>query len=229
MPPMPYRAIARRVQDLGPTLIIGLLVLAAGGWVFGALAQEVAEDDTGLDNRIADELHEHATRPLTEFFEAVTTLGNGIVLAGVTAIAAYLLARRRYYAEAVLMVLAYVGAEVLSYSLKLAFRRDRPFFTDPLATVSTYSFPSGHATVSVAVYGALCLVLVRRLTGPARLGCLAAAVLLVSLIGFSRLYLGVHFLSDVLAGFSVGLAWLALCVVVLDLHHRRRSRLQTSR
>lgn len=226
---MPHRVIARRVRDLGPTLIIGLLVLAAGGWVFGALAEEVAEDDTGLDNRIADELHEHATRPLTEFFEAVTTLGNGIVLAGVAAIAAYLLARRRYYTEAVLMVLAYVGAEVLSYSLKLAFRRDRPFFTDPLATVSTYSFPSGHATVSVAVYGALCLVLLRRLTGPARVVCLAAAVLLVSLIGFSRLYLGVHFLSDVLAGFSVGLAWLALCVVVLDLHHRRRSRLQTSR
>jgi membrane-associated phospholipid phosphatase len=226
---MPHRVIARRVRDLGPTLIIGLLVLAAGGWVFGALAEEVAEDDTGLDNRIADELHEHATRPLTEFFEAVTALGNGIVLAGVAAIAAYLLARRRYYAEAVLMVLAYVGAEVLSYSLKLAFRRDRPFFTDPLATVSTYSFPSGHATVSVAVYGALCLVLLRRLIGPARVVCLAATVLLVSLIGFSRLYLGVHFLSDVLAGFSVGLAWLALCVVVLDLHHRRRSRLQTSR
>jgi membrane-associated phospholipid phosphatase len=226
---VPHRVIARRVRDLGPTLIIGLLVLAAGGWVFGALAEEVAEDDTGLDNRIADELHEHATRPLTEFFEAVTTLGNGIVLAGVAAIAAYLLARRRYYPEAVLMVLAYVGAEVLSYSLKLAFRRDRPFFTDPLATVSTYSFPSGHATVSVAVYGALCLVLLRLLTGPARVVCLAATVLLVSLIGFSRLYLGVHFLSDVLAGFSVGLAWLALCVVVLDLHHRRRSRLQTSR
>jgi membrane-associated phospholipid phosphatase len=226
---VPHRVIARRVRDLGPTLIIGLLVLAAGGWVFGALAEEVAEDDTGLDNRIADELHQHATRPLTEFFETVTTLGNGIVLAGVAAIAAYLLARRRYYAEAVLMVLAYVGAQVLSYSLKLAFRRDRPFFTDPLATLSTYSFPSGHATVSIAVYGALSIVLLRRLTGSARVVCLAAAVLLVSLIGFSRLYLGVHFLSDVLAGFSVGLAWLALCVVVLDLHHRRRSRRQTSR
>ena len=226
---MPYRAIARRAQDLGPTLIIGLVVLAAGGWAFGLLAEEVAEGDTGLDNRIADELHEHATRPLTKFFEAVTTLGNGIVLAGVAAIAAYLLARRRYYAEAVLMVLAYAGAQFLSYSLKLAFRRDRPFFTDPLATLSTYSFPSGHATVSIAVYGALALVLVRRLTGPARVACVAAAVLLVSLIGFSRMYLGVHFLSDVLAGFSVGLAWLALCVVVLDLHHRRRSRFQTSR
>ena len=226
---MPYRAIVRRVQALGPTLTVGLLVLAAGGWAFGLLAEEVAEGDTGLDNRIANELHEHATRPLTEFFEAVTTLGNGIVLAGVAAIAAYLLARRRYYTEAVLMVLAYGGAQVLSFSLKLAFRRDRPFFTDPLATLSTYSFPSGHATVSIAVYGALTLVLLRRLRGPARVVCLAAAVLLVSLIGFSRMYLGVHFLSDVLAGYSVGLAWLALCVVVLDLHHRRRSRFQTSR
>jgi len=226
---VPYRAIARRVQDLGATLIVGLLVLAATGWAFGALAEEVSEGDTGLDNRIADELHEHATGPLTEFFKAVTTLGNGIVLAGVSAIAAYLLARRRSYAEAALMVLAYAGAEVLSYSLKLAFRRDRPFFTDPLATVSTYSFPSGHATVSIAVYGALCLVVLRRLTGPARVVCVAAAILLVSLIGFSRMYLGVHFFSDVLAGFSVGMAWLALCVVVLDLHHRRRARLQTSR
>ena len=61
------------------------------------------------------------------------------------------------------MVLAYAGAQVLSFSLKLAFRRDRPFFTDPLATLSTYSFPSGHATVSIAVYGALTLVLLRRL------------------------------------------------------------------
>jgi membrane-associated phospholipid phosphatase len=226
---VPHRAIARRVRDLGPTLILGLLVLAAGGWAFGALAEEVTEGDTGLDNRIADELHEHATGPLTEFFKAVTTLGNGTVLAGVTAIAAYLLARRRYYAEAVLMVLAYTGSEVLSYALKAAFRRDRPFFTDPLATVSTYSFPSGHATVSIAVYGALCFVLLRRLTGPARVVCLAATVLLISLIGFSRLYLGVHFFSDVLAGYSVGMAWLALCVVVLDLHHKRRTRLQTSR
>jgi membrane-associated phospholipid phosphatase len=226
---VPYRAIARRVQDLGPTLTIGLLVLAAGGWAFGALAEEVAEGDTGLDNRIADELHEHATRPLTEFFEAVTTLGNGVFLAGVSAIAAYLLARRRSYTEALLMVLAYVGAQALSFSLKLAFRRDRPFFPDPLATLSTYSFPSGHATVSIAVYGALSLVLLRRLRGPAQVICLAVAVLLVSLIGFSRLYLGVHFFSDVLAGFSVGLAWLALCVVALDLHHRRRSRRQTSR
>jgi membrane-associated phospholipid phosphatase len=226
---VPHRLIANRVRELGPTLVGGLLVLAAGLWAFGAVAEEVSEGDTGVDDRLASWLHAHATDPLTTFFEGVTRLGNGIVLAGVAAIAAYLLARRRMFADAVLMVLAYCGAEVLSYGLKLGFKRDRPFFTDPIATANTYSFPSGHATVSVATYGALAFVLARRVRGPARFAILGTAALLVSLIGFSRLYLGVHFLSDVIAGYSAGIAWVAFCVVVLDLHERWRSRGQTSR
>jgi membrane-associated phospholipid phosphatase len=226
---VPHRLIATRVRELGPTLVGGLLVLAGCLWAFGAVAEEVSEGDTGLDDRLANWLHAHATEPLTTFFEAVTKLGNGIVLAGVTAIAAYLLARRRLFRDAVLIVLAYCGAEVLSYGLKLGFKRDRPFFTDPIATANTYSFPSGHATVSLATYGALAYVLARHVLGRARFAILGAAALLVSLIGFSRLYLGVHFLSDVIAGFSAGTAWVAFCVVVLDLHERWQSRGQTSR
>jgi membrane-associated phospholipid phosphatase len=227
---VPYRLIADRVRALGPTLVGGLLVLALGLWAFSAVAEEVSEGDTGFDDRLANWLHAHATEPLTTFFEAVTRLGNGIVLAGVTAISAYLLARRRVFRDAVLMILAYCGAEVLSYALKLGFRRDRPFFTDPLATAKTYSFPSGHATVSVATYGALAFVLARHLRERrARLAVLGAAAFLVSLIGFSRLYLGVHFLSDVIAGVCAGTAWVAFCVVVLDLHERWRSRGQTLR
>lgn len=115
------------------------------------MAEEVSEGDTGLDDRLANWLHAHATDSLTTFFEGVIRLGNGIVLAGVAALAAYLLARRRLFADAVLMVLAFCGAEVLSYGLK----RDRPFFTVRLATSRTYSFPSRHATVSLATYGTL--------------------------------------------------------------------------
>src|SRR5215210_1010587 len=126
---MPHRAIAQRIQQLGLTLTAGLVVLAIAAWAFGALAEEVVDGDTGLDDTVANGLHAHATHALTEFFKAITTLGNGIVLGGIAAIAAYLLARRRYYREALLMALSYVGAELLSYSLKLAFRRDRPFFT----------------------------------------------------------------------------------------------------
>jgi membrane-associated phospholipid phosphatase len=226
---MPHRVIAERAREVGLALAGGLLVLAVSLWAFAAIADEMADGETEYDESIADWLHGHATEPLTEIFEAVTSLGNGIVLAGVTAIAAYLLARRGHRAEALLMVLAFGGAEILSYSLKLGFRRDRPFFTDPLATENTFSFPSGHATVSLAVYGALAVVVARRLRGRARLAALAAAAVLVSLIGFSRLYLGVHFLTDVLAGLAAGMAWLAVCVVALDLHRRLRLRRQTSR
>lgn len=227
---MPHRVIARRVQELGLTLAGGLLVLALSVWGFAAIADAMTDGETAYDQDVANWLHARATDPLTDFFEAVTTLGNGIVLAGVTAIAAYLLLRRRHRREGALIVLAFVGAEIVSYSLKLGFRRDRPFFTDPLATESTFSFPSGHATVSLAVYGALAVVVARRLRGRrAELACFAVAAVLIGLIGFSRLYLGVHFLTDVLAGFAAGTAWLAACVVTLDLHQRLRLRRQTVR
>lgn len=228
---MPHRVIAASVRELGLTLSAGLVVLAVAVWAFAAIADNMTDGETGYDQAVADWLHARATDPLTEFFEAVTTLGNGIVLAGVSAIAAYLLLRHGHRRESLLMVLAFGGAEILSYALKLGFRRNRPYFTDPLATESTFSFPSGHSTVSLAVYGALAVVIVRHVSRPARLPLLAAAAVLVGAIGFSRLYLGVHFLTDVLAGFAAGAAWLAACVVTLDLHQRLRLRLrrQTSR
>jgi undecaprenyl-diphosphatase len=114
---------------------------------------------------------------------------------------------------------------VLSSAMKLGFRRERPFFSDPLATERTYSFPSGHALVSLAVYGSIALVLARRLpTRGERVLLLAGTGALVLAIGFSRLYLGVHFLSDVLAGYAAGAAWLALLYVVLELRGRYTSR-----
>ena len=226
---MPHRVIARHVQRLGVTLGGGLLLLALSMWAFAAIADAMTDGETGYDQTFADWLHERASDPLTEFFEAVTTLGNGVVLAGVAAIAAVLLLRAGHRRESLLVVLAFVGAEIVSYSLKLGFRRDRPFFTDPLATERTFSFPSGHSTVSLAVYGALAVILARHVRGRAKLLVLAAAAVLVGLIGFSRLYLGVHFLTDVLAGFAAGTAWLAGCVMALDLHQRLRRRRQTVR
>ena len=226
---MPHRVIARHVQRLGVTLGGGLLLLALSVWAFAAIADAMTDGETGYDQTFADWLHERASDPLTEFFEAVTTLGNGVVLAGVAAIAALLLLRAGHRRESLLVVLAFVGAEIVSYSLKLGFRRDRPFFTDPLATERTFSFPSGHSTVSLAVYGALAVILARHVRGRAKLLVLAAAAVLIGLIGFSRLYLGVHFLTDVLAGFAAGTAWLAGCVLALDLHQRLRRRRQMVR
>ena len=222
--------VARFVSLLGLELLGGLIALTAGAWVFGLMAEDLAEGDTRVDERLAIWLHEHASPRWTEFFEAVTFLGNVPTLAVVTLAASVVLWRKRRITELQLLLLAAIGAEILTVGLKLGFERQRPFFADPLATESTYSFPSGHSSVSLAVYGTIGFIAARHLrTRSRQIAVLAAAPSLVLLIGFSRLYLGVHYLSDVVAGFSIGLAWVALCVVLLHLRLRLKARRQTSR
>ncbi len=222
--------VARFVSLLGLELLGGLITLTAGAWVFGLMAEDLAEGDTKVDERLAAWLHERASPRWTEFFEAVTFLGNVPTLAVVSLAASVVLWRKRRITELQLLVLAAIGAEILTVGLKLGFERQRPFFADPLATESTYSFPSGHSSVSLAVYGTIGFIAARHAkTRRRQIAALAAAASLVLLIGFSRLYLGVHFLSDVIAGFGIGLAWVALCVVLLHLRLRLKERRQTSR
>jgi membrane-associated phospholipid phosphatase len=212
-----------RLKALGLPLLGALLALAASLWALGILADDVLEDETANDERLANWLHGRATDPLTDVFHAITYLGNFVTLLAVTLIAVVLLWRRNERIDALFIALAFVGAQVLSNGMKLGFRRERPFFPDPLATESTFSFPSGHALVSLAVYGALALLIARRLSSFAgRALVLAGAGVLVAAIGFSRLYLGVHFLSDVLAGFAAGIAWLSLLYIALETRSRWR-------
>lgn len=218
--------MADRLRRLGLPLLGALLALALSLWAFGAIVDEqILEGETRTDERLAVWLHGRATEPLTDVFRAITRLGNFITLFAVTLVAVVIFWRRRERIDAAFVALAALGAQVLSTGMKLGFRRDRPFFPDPLATESTFSFPSGHALVSLAVYGSIALVLARRLTSRIqRALLLGATALLVIAIGFSRLYLGVHFLSDVLAGYAAGAAWLAFLYVVLEVRARYASR-----
>ena len=217
--------MADRLRAFGLPLLGALLILFTSLWAFGLLADYVTDNDTGDDQQLAEWLRGRATEPLTDVFRAITTLGNFVTLVVVTVIAVAVLWRRRERIDAVLVAAAFLGAQVLSTGMKLGFRRERPFFPDPLATESTFSFPSGHALVSLAVYGSIALVLARRLQRRSdRIVLFGATALLVLAIGFSRLYLGVHFLSDVLAGFAAGAAWLALLYVALELRTRYTSR-----
>jgi membrane-associated phospholipid phosphatase len=222
--------VARLVNTVGLELLAGLAILTGSAWIFGWMVEDLAEGDTKVDTRLADWLHEHASPDLTTFFEAVTRLGNVSTLLVVVLLASAVLWRKGWIAELQLLVLAGVGAEIITVGLKHGFQRDRPFFSDPLATESSYSFPSGHASVSLAVYGTLGFIAARHLgSRRAQFAVLAGTTVLVLLIGFSRLYLGVHFLSDVIAGYSLGIAWVALCVVLLQLRLRLKERRQTSR
>jgi undecaprenyl-diphosphatase len=116
---------------------------------------------------------------------------------------------------------ALVGAQLLGWALKATFERPRPSFDDPVATASWFSFPSGHAMSSIALYGALAYVFADRFGSVrSRFAGLGGLALLLAAIGFSRLYLGVHYLTDVLAGYSAGLAWLLLAIGLLHAHSR---------
>jgi membrane-associated phospholipid phosphatase len=218
-----------RLRRLAPhwLTLMGLAVLFASLWTFGLLAEGVTTDDpiVRTDDRLARWLHENGTPWLTDTFRVVTVFGNFLVLLPVTIAATAWLAATRRRADLTVVVLAAVGAEVLMLAMKAGFQRERPFFPDPLATESSYSFPSGHAMVSLAIYGAVAFVIARRRgSWRQRVMILGAAAVLAGLIGFSRLYLGVHYLSDVLAGFSAGLAWLVLCVLAVALHEARAAR-----
>jgi len=113
---------------------------------------------------------------------------------------------------------------LLNRILKYVFQRPRPHFDDPLLSLSSYSFPSGHTMTATVVFGVLASYLFTTTQDWRRRALIVCvAGFLILLVGFSRIYLGVHYLSDVLGAMAEGLAWLALCLTVVYSIWRRQS------
>lgn len=203
---------------LGLQLGMGALVLVAAAWLFGAIAEDVATSDrlTLVDVRVVEWLHRHASEGLTAGLLVVTHLHSTVAISVYAAIAAvFLCARRRWRALATLVVCV-AGGLVLNVLMKLAFHRARPVFDDPLLTLSSYSFPSGHVAASTIFYGlAVAWGFSRTRNASLRSLAVIGAALAVATVAFSRMYLGVHYLSDVVAAFAEGIGWLALCLSAL--------------
>jgi undecaprenyl-diphosphatase len=149
--------------------------------------------------------------------------GNVATLFVLVGLAAALLVRRGRVNDAVFVCASALGIELLNGVLKLVFHRPRPELA--FVHLDTYSFPSGHAAGSAAIYAILLYLFVRRRSWGARLAAAAGYVVLVAVVGLSRLYLEVHYLSDVLAGTCLGLAWAAACLFLYetwlpDVHRR---------
>lgn len=159
-------------------------------------------------------LHEHSNSTLVSIFKVVTLAGNVAFLALFTVAFALYLLRRRGFNEAALLCVAALGIEVLNPLLKLLFHRPRPELS--YIHIDTYSFPSGHAAGASAIYGVALYLLARRAAPHWRVLCGIAYVTLVVVIGFSRLYLEAHYLSDVLAGLSLGTAWALACLFAYE-------------
>lgn len=220
----------RRNVELSSLLFLGVLVL--GLWAFAELASEVLEGETqDLDRslllllRAPGDLSDPIGPPfLEEIGRDLTALGGVVVLALTTfAVAGFFLLRRQY--GSMIYLLASVGGGILVSTLaKEAFSRPRPDLVPQGSIVMTTSFPSGHSMMAAVVYLTLG-VLIARVLPQRRLKIyvLSVAIFVTLLVGISRVYLGVHWPTDVLAGWLVGAAWATACLLVARLLARRGS------
>ena len=212
-------------QFFDKQLLLGLLVFIGMTIILGGIAEYVVTGRPliALDQRLSAWIGRNRTPQLTTFFIIVTSMGSTVVATVITTVfGIYLLRRReRYWFAAV--TLSVVGGATLNRFLKLAFQRARPELDDPIRTFAGYSFPSGHTVTATVVYGAAALLLFTRVkTLRARVIVISAASLLILLVGFSRIYLGAHYLSDVLAAIAEGVAWISLSFTIVTWWRRMK-------
>ncbi|MES2756996.1 MAG: phosphatase PAP2 family protein [Pseudomonadota bacterium] len=206
-------------------MTVGVMLMVAAAWLFSGIAEDVVSGDeiTLLDVELAHWLHKHATPHLTGVMLFITHWHG---MAG-TAVMALLLAAyfhvRKYHYWLLAELFVVPGGMLLNVLLKYVFQRARPSFDEPLLTLSTYSFPSGHTANAALLYGLIGSFLwLRHRRFGARAAIVAGACTMVALVGFSRMYLGVHYLTDVLAASAEGAAWLAVCITAVSTLRRRR-------
>ena len=182
---------------------------------FGWLSAQVAQGRTaGFDAQARDAIHASARPALTNMMLGATALGSQAVILGVSAGAmiGLWLGGRRGEARLVLVVIA--GAELCLLLIKAFFHRPRPDAFFGVIAPPSYSFPSGHALLSLCCYGTLAALAGARLGSGARRAVRIAAAVLILAIGVSRIYLGVHYPTDVIGGYLVAIAWMAVATLI---------------
>lgn len=176
----------------------------------------------GPDHQLATWFHEHLTPAFVSVLRAFSEFGCaewiGIVLFALVVFFAW----RRWWPSLVTLIIAVPGGMLLNEWIKVLVHRHRPFVDGPFVDWSGYSFASGHTIGATLLYGQLLLFLLPVIKGRhARMVCVFGAVSLVVLVGFSRIALGAHFLTDVLAAIIFGIIWLMVCMVLGSSIQRR--------
>jgi membrane protein DedA with SNARE-associated domain/membrane-associated PAP2 superfamily phosphatase len=199
----------------GFVLTFTLAVGAMAGWIFGGLTQDVVgHDETALfDPRALQWVAAHRTTWLTTLMKTVTYLGANVVIVPVLlVVGGYYLVRRRDGRPGGKLAVTVVGAIALYDIAKAAVDRPRPPMTIWIGHFSGSAFPSGHATQTAAFYGMLVLILASGRSTRTRVLLWSVGAVIALLVGASRIYLGAHWLSDVLAGYALGVTWLAVVI-----------------
>ena len=213
-------------ERFGLALTVGLSVALVLLYFFASVLEDVASNDTLVraDLRVNALVQMFRTPGVTQVMVFLTDLGRWqTIAAGVVALALVLEIWRRR-TDIVALILCLGLGELLLWLVKQLVRRSRPEAANSLAFESGFSFPSGHTFVSVAFYGLATYFAVKGARGPAKILVVAGGIALIVAIGFSRIYLGVHWPSDVLGSFAGGASWLSIVLVALRLwaHGRKR-------
>ncbi len=213
----------------GLHLTIGIIILALAAWAFGEIADAIAQREglVQVDKHVAVWLHAHTTSGIATAAKIVTWAGSLPVVATLGGLlAVYFVVSRKWY-RLLELALLLPGGAIMNVIMKSAFERSRPDFAHPIVVLTSSSFPSGHAEAAVLIYSFLALLAIRRWPSwRASVGAILIAAVLIVLIGFSRMVLGVHYLSDVLGGYAEAAAWFAICLTATET--LRRSRLHRS-
>ena len=194
-------------------LLLCLLIL----FIVAELADEVLEKESfAFDKFFLLWLHQFANSSLDQFAIRITQLGNLNTLIIVVVITLIFLIWKRAYQEVKIFLVASLGTWILTTGMKLFFAKPRPQLGTSLISESSFSFPSGHALGSLVLYGFIGYLLSTyypKFSKP--IYCFIS--LIIALIGLSRLYLGVHWPTDIIAGYGVGFLWLMLCITLLKI------------
>ncbi len=216
----------------GLQLTIGLLVMMLGFGIFSEIAEDLqTQSQIARDHLVITWFHTNATHGGIEAARFMTTFGSVSFLAVAFIVVTAIFALRKSWDRLLVFSSAVIGGSLLNIILKHFYHRQRPVFENPFVTLGSYGFPSGHAMGSTIFYGALVLILWST-NWPrwAKVASTLSALALVLTIGFTRIYLGAHYLTDVLAAFAAGAVWVALCWSAVESStkylHARATRLK---
>lgn len=204
---------------LGLHLTVGNLVIILACWWFGGIAEDLIEKDPliRIDQQLSQWLHEGATPGLTSAARWLTFLGSSEFLTPASLVIAAWLGWRKSWHRLLTWTLVMGGGILLNLALKALFHRPRPVFENSFVTLSDYSFPSGHTMGATLFYGTLALfVILHARRWRWRVLAPLVAFLMILLVAMTRIYLGAHFLSDVLAAMAAGAAWVAVCATAME-------------
>jgi membrane-associated phospholipid phosphatase len=203
---------------LGIVAIVGFGFSAGALVLFVELADEIGAGESlaDFDVALSTALREHISRETLRVFSIITHLGDSVVLLAIGLLVFAVLAAKRLKLLAAAWAVTTLSGGLLNRILKSIFERSRPFHDHGLTAVEGWSFPSGHASGSMLIYGLLAYVVVRSTPAAWHVPAALAGIALIIFVGSSRVLLQVHYLSDVLAGYASSAAWVAICVAALE-------------